>query len=172
MRCAPCPPEAAARTPLKTDPAPQRQRQIHIAKPTRAFDANALQAHRHRQIAAAVIEQRRLLRRADQPARQRPRLNPAVLVKLAKMRHRLLNDATPDANAPHQTPIAVDLPILLANRMAQVHAPSEPVSPRKKIPKVVTTRSNRLVRTPQLLIRLQPLAQNRLKLDPKLRKLG
>jgi hypothetical protein len=39
---------------------------------------------------------------------QRPRLNPAVLVKLAKMRPRLLNDATPDANAPHQTPITVE----------------------------------------------------------------
>ena len=149
---------------LKTDAAPQRQRQIHIAKPTRAFDPNALQAHRRRQIAAAVIEQRRLLRRADQPARQRPRLNPAVLVKLAKMRHRLLNDATPDANAPHQTPITVDLPILLANRMAQVHAPSEPGSQRKKIPKVVTTRSNWLRAPANLLIQLGPPHAKLLKL--------
>jgi hypothetical protein len=32
----------------------------------------------------------------------------------------------------------VNLPILLANRVAQIHAPSEPPAPSKKIPKVVT----------------------------------
>jgi hypothetical protein len=55
---------------------------------------------------------------SDQPANQRPRLHATALVKFAKMRHRLLNDATPDANAANQTPIAVDLPVFLANRMA------------------------------------------------------
>ena len=111
---------------LKARPAPQRQRQIHIAELTRALDANALQAHRHRQMSAAVVEQPRLLGCADQPASQRPRLNATVLIKLAKMRHRLLNDTTPDTNAAHQPPIAVNLPVLLANRVAQIHAPSEP----------------------------------------------
>ena len=52
--------------------------------------------------------------------------NATVLIELAKMRHRLLNDAPADAHAAHQAPIAVNLPVLLANRMAQVHAPSEP----------------------------------------------
>ena len=111
---------------LKPRPAPQRQRQIHIAELTRALDANALQAHRHRQMLAAIIEQLRLLGSADQPARKRPRLNASVLIELAKMRHRLLNDTPPDAHAAHQPPIAVNLPVLLANRVAQIHAPSEP----------------------------------------------
>ena len=105
---------------------------------------------------AAVIEQRRLLRGADQSASQRPRLNAAALVQFAEMRYGLLNDAAPDANAPHQTPIAVDLPILLANRMAQVHAPSQPRPPGKKIPKVVTTRSNRPRKPSNQLIRFTP----------------
>ena len=66
-------------------------------------------------------------------------------------------DTAPDAHAAHQTPIAVDLPILLANRMAQVHAPSEPCPQRKKIPKVVTTCQNQPLALPKPLIRLTPL---------------
>src|SRR6267154_5635145 len=72
------------------------------------------------------------------------------------MRHRLLDDTTPDTNAAHQTPIAVNLPVLLANRVAQVHAPSEPPPQRKKIPKVVTTRSNHPPAPSNPLIRLAP----------------
>ncbi len=129
---------------LKPHPAPQRQRQIHIAKLTRALDANALQPHRHRQISAAVVEQLRLLGRADQTPRQRPRLDATVLIELAEMRHRLLNDATTNTNAAHQAPIAMNLAVLLANRVAQIHAPSKPPSQLKKIPKVGTTRPNQL----------------------------
>ena len=51
---------------LKARPAPQCERQIHVAKLTRALDADALQTHRYRQMFAAVVEQRRLLRGADQ----------------------------------------------------------------------------------------------------------
>jgi hypothetical protein len=129
---------------LQTEPAPQCQRQINIPKSTRAFDADALQAYRHRQIRGAVIEQPRLLRGSDQPVRQCPRFDPPMLVKLAEMRHRLLNHTPADAHAAHQAPITVDLAVLLANHVAQVHAPSEPRPRPKKIPKVVTTRSNRL----------------------------
>jgi hypothetical protein len=32
-------------------------------------------------------------------------LNATLLVELAKMRHRLLDDTTPDSNAAHQAPI-------------------------------------------------------------------
>jgi hypothetical protein len=47
---------------LKTDAAPQRQRQrqIHIAEPARPLDPNALQMHRH--LRAVVVEQVRLCR--------------------------------------------------------------------------------------------------------------
>ena len=61
-----------------------------------------------------------------------PRLNTSVLIELAKMRHRLLDDAPPDTHAAHQAPIAVDFPVLLANRVAQVHAPSEPAPQAKE----------------------------------------
>ncbi len=53
---------------------------------------------------AAVIEQRRLFGCADQPARQRARLDAAVLIELAEMRHRLLNHPPTDPNAAHQPP--------------------------------------------------------------------
>ena len=53
--------------------------------------------------------------------RKRPRLNATMLVDLAEMRHRLLNDTTPDANAAHQPPIAVNLPILARRRVPQIH---------------------------------------------------
>ncbi len=67
--------------------------------------------------------------------RQRPRRQPALLVKLAKLRHRLLNDPTADPYAAHQTPIAVNLPVLLSSRVAQVHVPSEPITTQKKSPR-------------------------------------
>ena len=84
---------------------------------------------------AAFIEQLRLFRRADQPAGQRPRLNAAVLVEFAEMRYRLLDDTTPETNATYQAPIAVSLSILLANRVAQVHAPSDHLGSERKYPR-------------------------------------
>src|SRR5262249_48176423 len=83
-----------------------------------------------------------LLGRADQMAGQRPRLKPTVLIEFAEMRHGLLNDPPSNAHTAHQTPIAVDLAVLLANRVAQIHAPSQPPKSQKKIPKVGTTHPN------------------------------
>ena len=74
---------------------------------------------------AAVVEQRRLLGGTDQPARKRARLNASMLIKLAKLRYRLLNDAPTDAHAAHQPPIAVNLPVLPDRRVAQIHAPNQ-----------------------------------------------
>ena len=105
-------------------PAPQRKRQINIAELPRTLDAKRLQTHRrgHRNPVITVIEQRRLLGRADQMARQRPRLEAALLIQFAKMGNRLLNDTSADANAAHQAPIAMDLAVLPACRMTQIHA--------------------------------------------------
>src|SRR5258705_11240382 len=72
----------------------------------------------------AAVEQRRLLGCPDQPARKRASLNAFMLIELAKLRYRLLNDAPPDANDPHQPHVAVDLPVLPDRRVAQVHAPN------------------------------------------------
>jgi len=106
-------------------PAPQRQRQVHIPELPRALDADALQPHRHRHIPAAVVEQLRLLWLPDHMPRQHPRRDPALLVELAKVRHRLLDHPLADTHAAHQAPGAVRLAVLLANRMAQVHAPAQ-----------------------------------------------
>ena len=54
--------------------APQRQRQVHVAEPPRAFDTHPLQPHRHRQVLPAIVEQAGLLGRPDQTSRQRSRL--------------------------------------------------------------------------------------------------
>jgi hypothetical protein len=99
----------------------------------RALDADAFQANRRRQISAAAVEQRRFFRDADQPARKRARLNPSALGELAKLCDRLLDHPPSNPNAAHQAPIAMNLAVLLANRVAQVHAPSEPTAAPSKI---------------------------------------
>jgi len=59
------------------------------------------QTHRHSQMFAAIVEQRRLLRSADQPPRERSRRDASVLIEFAKTRHRLLEDAPPDPHTAH-----------------------------------------------------------------------
>ncbi len=109
----------------------------------------------------AVIKQRCLFRGADQTPREHARLDPSALVELAKMRDRLLDHAPRDPNAPHQAPIAMNLPVLPANRMAQVHAPFEPTADRQKRPKVGTTRANAPCPPSNYLITLMsPQAKN------------
>jgi hypothetical protein len=55
-----------------------------------------------------------------------------VVVKLAELRDRLLDHPPSDTNVFHEPPVAMDLPVLLANRMRQVHAPSEPTLTTEK----------------------------------------
>src|ERR1700752_5198395 len=98
--------------------------------------------------------------------RQRPRPEPNRLVAVAELLHRLLNDPPPDPHAAHQTPVAMDFPILLASRVAQVHAPSEPTAAQKKMPKVGTTRPNRPPAPPNYLIRLTRSDQRSRKATP------
>src|ERR1700722_7283837 len=148
-----------------------------MAKLPGALGADTLQANRRRQILTAVVEQRRFLRGADHPPRKRERLDPAMLIELAELRDRLLDHSSANPNAAHQGPIAMDLPVLLANRMAQVHAPFDPTKRRQKIAKVVTTpaipppqRSNHLIwlRRPMQNRQIQPqTAQVGLDLQPK-----
>jgi hypothetical protein len=67
----------------------------------------------------AVLEQAGLLGRADQMARQRSRLEPSSLIKLAKLRNRLLNDTATDPDAAHKTPIARFLAMRTGARCAR-----------------------------------------------------
>jgi hypothetical protein len=53
---------------------------------------------------------------------QRTGLEPATLIELAKVSDSLLNNPPTHANAAHKAPVTVDLPVLLANRVAQIHA--------------------------------------------------
>jgi hypothetical protein len=69
-----------------------------------------------------IVEQARLLGLADQMPRQRPRLEPASRVELAKLRYRLLNDAATNPHAAHETPVAMDFAVLPPRCVAQVHA--------------------------------------------------
>jgi len=83
----------------------------------------------------AIVEKLRLFRSADQPAREGPRYQAPLLIELAKLRYRLLNDSTPNTNATNKTPVTVGLSVLLANRMAQIHAPSEQIVRSRKYPR-------------------------------------
>src|SRR5262245_59471875 len=104
--------------------------------------------------------------------RQRPCLDPSMLVEFTKVRHRLLDHPLADPHAAHQAPVAVDLAVLLANRMAQVHAPPEPPPPQKKMPKVVTTRRRAPFRSPNPLIHKSCRDKSTRDLAAQLRKLG
>src|ERR1019366_5053732 len=100
-----------------------RESKIHIAELTRAFEANALQPHRQRQLLATIVEQLRALGTANQQVSQRPCLNATVLIEFAELRHRLLNDPTSNTHAAHKAPIAMNLPIFPYRGVAQIHAP-------------------------------------------------
>ena len=78
--------------------APQGERQIHVAELARALNADGLQANGGRQIFAAVVEQPRFFRGANQSTRKCARLDPSALVELAKVGDRLLDHPPPNAN--------------------------------------------------------------------------
>jgi hypothetical protein len=145
---------------LKAGSAPQGERQIRITKSPRALNSNALQAHRHCHMFAAVVKKLRLFGSADHMPRQRPRFNTTAFIEFAEMRHRLLNDATTDPHAAHQTPIAMNLSVLLASRVAQIHAANQNLTRRlRKIPLVATTRPNPVSAATQVLDLSEPPRQ-------------
>ena len=94
-----------------------------------------MEPHWNSQLLAAIVEQLGLLRRPDYMTRKFARLDASTLVELAKMRYDLLDHTPAEAHAAHQAPIAVDLSVLFANRMAQVHASSEQASSKRKYPR-------------------------------------
>src|SRR6185503_19116883 len=102
----------------KTEASPQRQRQIHVAKLARAFDADALQTNRHRQMLAAVPKKLRSLRSANQMTPKPSRLVATARVKLAEMCNGLLDNTPAHPHATHQPQITVDHPVLLHRRVA------------------------------------------------------
>ena len=122
---------------------------------------------------AAVVKQLRLFRSADQMPRERPGLDAAVLVKLAKMRYRLLNDPPANPNAAHQSSNS-DEPShpSAASCSANTCAKSNLTRRRQKIPSVVTTRQIRSSQPPNLLIHQCRRDKSTHQFDPKLRKLG
>jgi hypothetical protein len=71
---------------------------------------------------AAIIEQLRALRRADQMLRQCLGLDAAACIEFSEMCHRLLNDPSSNSHAAHQPPIAVNLAVLSKRRVAQIHS--------------------------------------------------
>jgi len=152
---------------------PQGKRQINIAELPRAFDPNALQANRHRHIPAAVIKQLGLFGSTDQMASQRPCLQPTLLVKLAKMGHRLLDDAPTNAHAAHQRPIPMDLSSLASCRVAQIHAPNHiRLAAKRKYPSSSLHPQIRPLRTVKSLIYQSHRDKLTPEFTPQLRKLG
>src|ERR1700733_8084741 len=80
-----------------------------------------------------------------------------MLIEFTELRHGLLNDSPTHPNAAHQRPVTMNLAILLAGRVAQVHgALSQPTITQKKIPKVVTTAKNPPPLALKYLIWLRP----------------
>ncbi|MBA0083596.1 MAG: hypothetical protein HRJ53_01230, partial [Acidobacteria bacterium Pan2503] len=65
---------------------------------------------------ATVVKKLRAFGSADQMPRQCSGFEATTFVEFTELRHRLLNDASANPNAAHQTPIAMNLAVLLANR--------------------------------------------------------
>ena len=128
----------------KAGAAPQRQRQVDIAELARAFDAHALQAHRHRHIAACR-------RRTDRPARaSRSAAAPAPALAAGPAR-RARQVAPPSAGSPDGRPArcaqdaSSDGPCRpsSASCSASTCAHHNPIRAQKKMGMVGTTRHSR-----------------------------
>jgi hypothetical protein len=74
---------------------------------------------------AAIVKKLGLFGTADQMPRQRPRFDTTALVEFAEMRYRLLNDATTNTHAAHQSPVTLNLAVLANRGVAQIHAPNQ-----------------------------------------------
>src|SRR5438105_12230674 len=59
---------------------------------------------------------------ASDAARERLRASPAIRIEFAQLRHRLLHDLAAVTHRTNQLPVHMRLAVLLASRMAQVHA--------------------------------------------------
>ena len=121
---------------------------------------------------AAVIEQLRLLGSADQPARQRPRLNATLLIEFAELRHRLLNDTTTDTHAAHQAPVAMNLPVLLRIVWRRYMRHQIQLVASRKYPRSALHAQISPVAPTNQLIRFQPDSAKSKKTALQLRKLG
>src|SRR6185503_2431052 len=158
---------------LKPYPAPQRERKVHSPELTRALDANPLQAHRDRQVLAAITEKLRLLGRSDQPPPQCPRFHAPLIIELAEMRHRLLNDTPTNANAAHEAPITMRLPVLAYRRAAQIHgAESNRLAAARKGPRLALHAKIHSPQPLKSLILLCHCDKSTPQSAPQLRKLG
>src|SRR5258708_29048224 len=87
----------------------------------------------------------------------------AMLIEFTELRYSLLNDSSTHPHAAHQRPVPMNLAILLAGRVAQVHGVlSEPTITQKKIPKVATTPRNLHASARKCLIGLRAALQKSL----------
>src|ERR1700686_4253728 len=122
---------------------------------------------------AAIIEELRALRRADQMLRQCPGLDAAACIEFSEMCHRLLNDASSNSHAAHQPPIAVNLAVLSKRRVAQIHSRESKYDPPiGKIPLVGTTRPILTPTDTQVLVSIHPLRQNDPPIPPHFAQVG
>ena len=100
----------------------RRPAEPHVAEGPAAFQPDAMEADWNRFV--PVIERREEIGRLAGPhdgAGQRLRSRPALRIKLAQMRDRLLRDLPAYADRADQPPVRVDLAVLAARRVAQVH---------------------------------------------------
>src|SRR5208283_470536 len=96
-----------------------------------------------------------------------------MLIKLAELRYRLLNDAPTDPNAAHEAPIAVHLPVLPDCRVAKIHAPNQiRLGASRKYPRLALHAQIRSSRPFNSLILQGCRDKLTRESDPKLRKLG
>src|SRR5439155_8257940 len=120
---------------------PERPAEPHITERAAALQADALESDRDRLISVVRDEQVRLFAIAGDRARQGLGARPTVSVEFPEVGDGLLNDFAANADRADELPVPVDLPVLPARRVTQVHCLAYRAwAPTKSTNLVATTR--------------------------------
>ncbi len=107
---------------IQTQRAPERPAEPHVAEGPAALQPEPVEANGNRAVAVlARPEEGELFPPAGDRAGQGLRPRAALRIEFAQVRHRLLHDLAPDAHRADQPPVRVDLAILPARGVAQIH---------------------------------------------------
>ena len=109
---------------VESQGAPERPAEPHLAKRAAALQPDVLEPDRDRFVGIIGDEQVGLFALAGNRAGQGLGACAALGIEFPEMGDRLLDDLATDADRADELPVPVDLPVLPARRVTQVHYPA------------------------------------------------
>jgi hypothetical protein len=100
---------------------PQRPAEPHVAERAASLEPNPVQVNGDRLVGLPIVEQIGLHAVGGDGPRQSRGTGAALGIELAQLGDGLLDNLAADAHGTDQTPVPVDLAVLPARRVAQVH---------------------------------------------------